>query len=104
MHRALLLTEIVERITSDLDSEGRDGLRALTALARTCRALSEPALDIVWSEALPCHLAPRMNEDLWTVKPHFADFWPPTQTLVGGRCVQSEDRPRADRTCFVSSA
>ncbi|KAJ3553852.1 hypothetical protein NM688_g3399 [Phlebia brevispora] len=58
MHRALYIAEIAEGIAKaclwgcyDLESNLQDaeGRATLYALARTCRALEEPALDALWS-------------------------------------------------------
>ena len=75
MHRALYVAEIVEEIAKaclvgdyDLESNLQDveGRAALFALAQTCHALSEPALDALWSfqHGLP-NLIRTMPSDLW---------------------------------------
>ncbi|KAJ7471651.1 hypothetical protein B0H11DRAFT_2283037 [Mycena galericulata] len=55
MHRALSIAEIVENVCSHLGSRSLDtpGTRpdeskALSALARVCRAFEDPALDMLW--------------------------------------------------------
>ncbi|KAF7791548.1 hypothetical protein EIP86_002564 [Pleurotus ostreatoroseus] len=75
MHRALYVAEIAEEIAKaclignyDLESNLQDveGRAALFALAQTCHALSEPALDALWSfqHGLP-NLIRTMPSDLW---------------------------------------
>ncbi|EIW81769.1 hypothetical protein CONPUDRAFT_164546 [Coniophora puteana RWD-64-598 SS2] len=49
MHRALLVPEIYRIILRFVD-EGLDAEQTLAALARTCHALQDPALDILWEE------------------------------------------------------
>jgi len=53
MHQALLIDEILRHIFSFISE---DGLGPLGALARSCRAWTDPALDLVWiklSSAVP---------------------------------------------------
>lgn len=54
MHRCLSVTEIVSIICAELSAEdtanGHRCLGSLAALARTCRAMQEPALDALWAE------------------------------------------------------
>lgn len=55
MHQCLLLPELARRIVKECilvhDVEAladKEGLRTLNNLSRTCYALSEPALDMMW--------------------------------------------------------
>ena len=53
MHHVLEIQEILSNIFSHYDpypwtAAGRNDLRLLAALARTCRAFKEPALDMLW--------------------------------------------------------
>jgi hypothetical protein len=62
MHRALLIEEIVARIAIEVDR------KTAWALAQTCRAFTEPALDAVWAiTTYPRVLAGLMSEHLWTI-------------------------------------
>jgi hypothetical protein len=45
MHRALLIDELLRQIFSIISE---DGSETLGALARSCRAWTDPALDFVW--------------------------------------------------------
>jgi hypothetical protein len=44
----------------------KDHLSTLVPLTHTCRALSEPALDLIWAEAPLYHLACTISESAWT--------------------------------------
>jgi hypothetical protein len=58
-------------------------------LARTCRAFTETALDIVWEDPPLWELAQRMDESLWTVTPDVMVLFGRQGTyskLVGGYC------------------
>ena len=50
MHRCLLLYEIVVQIAwqSRSQQDEGQGLRDVAAVARTCSALYEPAMDVLW--------------------------------------------------------
>ncbi|EMD38771.1 hypothetical protein CERSUDRAFT_133285, partial [Gelatoporia subvermispora B] len=48
MHKCLHLDEIVNHIVAFLSAGDRDDRVALASLARTCRALQDPALDALW--------------------------------------------------------
>ena len=53
MYHALEIQEILSNIFSHYDpypwtAAGRNDLRLLAALARTCRTFKEPALDMLW--------------------------------------------------------
>ncbi|KAJ7171369.1 hypothetical protein C8R46DRAFT_1088249 [Mycena filopes] len=51
MHQALQIPEILSLILGSLHTRPKsNSIRALAAAARTCRAFSEPALDILWEE------------------------------------------------------
>ena len=80
MHRCWLVPEltvlIAEHCTgpSEFDS---DVLRSLCSLARTCRTLQEPALDLLWYQAdTLAHLIKLLPQELWT--------WEKTNALVSG--------------------
>jgi hypothetical protein len=61
MHPALHIHEIADAVVSL--SQRPD----LASLARTCRWLSEPALDVLWESPQPWDLALRMRPELWAV-------------------------------------
>ena len=64
MHRCLLIPEIARLICSELRNVG--ARKSLAALAQTCLAISEPALDSLWYEIhdiIP--LVKCMPPDLW---------------------------------------
>jgi hypothetical protein len=69
MHKALLISEVVANVCSELVSEHLFDCQypgTLSAFAATCRAISEPALDALWRTQLS--LAPLlrcMAPDLW---------------------------------------
>ena len=75
MHKCLLVSELVHTIaeacTRPHDSEEREegereDLRTLNALARTCRAFLNPALDVMWHrQDTLAHLVKCLPEDLW---------------------------------------
>jgi hypothetical protein len=72
MHRALRIPEIVRAIAGELSQPGPDAAgynpaQSLAALARACRAFSEPALDLLWERPALWNLATLMREELWTV-------------------------------------
>jgi hypothetical protein len=93
MHRALLWSEIVDSIFSFLRAEERTAYDSapaiMTALARTCRALSEPALDIIWEHASLWNLALCMDAEIWDIRKNTSAWSRTGMTLVSGR-VQSE--------------
>jgi hypothetical protein len=68
MHRALLIEEVVFAIINDLDF--RYGRGAVVTLARTCRAFSEPALNVIWARPSLWCLAQLMPRDIWAVNEH----------------------------------
>jgi hypothetical protein len=65
MHPALHIREIAAAIALQVD---RFDKRDLASLARTCRSLSEPALDVLWKAPPAWNLALRMTRELWIVK------------------------------------
>jgi hypothetical protein len=69
MHCALRLEEIYARVVqclaSDMEKDEKEPLAALAALARTCRAFSDLALDIVWQAPPLLALAQRMDHSVW---------------------------------------
>ena len=73
MHRCLLIPELSSQISEyctqlqDVSSAiDRDDLRTLFALARTCRALLTPALDVMWyRQHTLVHLFKCLPGDLW---------------------------------------
>jgi hypothetical protein len=83
MHPAFSIPEIAHAIVqatlSSHDKQCYD-LRYLFALALTCRALCEPALDALWEEPDLWNLARRMSEDIWRIEK--VDVKPELQTLV----------------------
>jgi hypothetical protein len=93
MHRALLWSEIVDSIFSFLRAEDRTAYESapaiMTALARTCRALSEPALDIIWEYASPWNLARCMDTEIWNIRETTSARGRNGMTLVSGH-VQLE--------------
>jgi hypothetical protein len=65
MHRALHIQEVVAAIIGHVQSQRCNP--TLAALARTCYAFTELALDALWEQPLPWYLAMTMSEDLWTI-------------------------------------
>jgi hypothetical protein len=66
MHRALSIEEIVAHIANGADTQSK------WALARTCRAFTEPALDAVWAIATTPRVLARLtalafinSENMW---------------------------------------
>jgi len=54
VHRAITIPELIQLIVSEIpldhgESWSRSDFPTLVALALTCRAFREPALDIIWS-------------------------------------------------------
>jgi hypothetical protein len=72
MSRALLIPEIALAVVQELGSSGEGeqppAKAVLIALARTCRALSEPALDVLWAEPQLWDLAVLMPADIWKIE------------------------------------
>ena len=75
MHKCWLVPELTIRIaeecrsTAEFVSKTRreEGQHTLYALARTCRALQEPALDALWYQVdTLAHLVKCLPDDLWT--------------------------------------
>jgi hypothetical protein len=64
MHRFFLVEELVSAVLQFL---GQDGQGSLAAVAYSCRALSDMALDELWVEAEFWDLAKTMRADLWEV-------------------------------------
>ena len=79
MHPCLLVAEVMGRIAEESTSPRStgpqdDGLRTLYALARTCRAFLEPALDSLWYEQYTLmHAVKCLPGELWTRVP--VDMW-----------------------------
>ena len=79
MHRCLLINELVARIAqacvpdilnASTADDRKPDRRTVYALARTCRAFHEPALDVIWSYQYGLdHLLACMPDDLWE------EFW-----------------------------
>jgi hypothetical protein len=95
MHHALHIPEVVAFVILHVKSRRRrrQGDSNLAALARTCHAFSDPALDALWEEPPLWHLARTMSERLWTtdiscyvlnVQPLYVDV-APLHTLVSTR-------------------
>jgi hypothetical protein len=71
MHRSLLISEVVVKICQELayPCHGILFFGSLAGFATTCRAISEPALDVLWHEQ--SSLAPLlrcMPSDLWEAR------------------------------------
>lgn len=69
MNRCLQAPEILRLICDELPTDGRDARQRLLAVALSCRALLEPALDRLWHtvstfEILRCTLP----SDVWKVE------------------------------------
>jgi hypothetical protein len=64
MHRMFLVKELVSAVLQFLEEDGKG---SLAAVACSCRALSDMALDELWAEADFWDLAQTMREDLWEV-------------------------------------
>jgi hypothetical protein len=100
MHRAFLIREIAEAIVRELHLL-QTRLSDVLALAKTCRALSEPALDIIWAHPPLNALARRMSPRIWETP---KEPWSPrhplrrraTLPLVGAN-ARSSNREQADR-------
>lgn len=78
MHHCLYVEELVSRIAEACapayntpqadDARGIPGLGTLRALAQTCRALQEPALNVLWyHKAGLHHFIQCMPEDAWEI-------------------------------------
>ncbi|KAJ7478736.1 hypothetical protein B0H11DRAFT_2424232 [Mycena galericulata] len=73
MHRGLRILEIVDMICAQAGAEGllplpKGSARDLSALARTCTALCNPALDVLWrSQDTIVNLLRCMPSDLWEI-------------------------------------
>jgi hypothetical protein len=67
MHRALLIEDIAKAILLALPSRD-ERLKDLASLARSCRVLSEPALDMLWESASVWNVAQTMAEGCWQVE------------------------------------
>ena len=69
MHQCWLIAEFAIRIVDCVATDDKGGRSALHALATTCRALQEPALDFLWyKQNTLSHLIRCLPEDLWAVK------------------------------------
>lgn len=69
MHHCLRIAEIVTMIMNYLIEDGARGAREVLSLMKTCKALYEPSLDILWRD-LDC-LAPLfmcLSKDVWKIK------------------------------------
>ncbi|KAJ7753606.1 hypothetical protein DFH07DRAFT_1061404 [Mycena maculata] len=71
MHRGLLIPEIVDLIVAELRPTGRnlgqDERKDFAALARTCKAFQDPALNLLWSEQYTLiNLLKTLPPHLWT--------------------------------------
>jgi hypothetical protein len=118
MHKALLISEVVANVSSELVSEHLlydcQYPGTLAAFAATCRAISEPALDALWCTQLS--LAPLlrcMAPDLWegrgegnaatSLVRHFSlgstlDF---THLLFASSIYEGQLSPQTGRDCRV---
>jgi hypothetical protein len=67
MHPALHLVEVVSAIVGHLRPAPWQDSHTLAALARSCRVLSDPALDALWAEPPIWHLARQMSNDVWVI-------------------------------------
>ncbi|RDB21734.1 hypothetical protein Hypma_010795 [Hypsizygus marmoreus] len=68
MHRCLYISEILSLVCDNVLEENgyTPGLRTLAGVARTCRAFSDPALDLLWrSRSSIAPLIRVMPDDLW---------------------------------------
>jgi hypothetical protein len=66
MHDCLHVSEIIRIICDELYLAGLEG--SLARLARTCRVIQDPALDVLWNEL--CDLTPLlkcMPTDAWDI-------------------------------------
>jgi hypothetical protein len=70
MHHALYIPEVVALIILYVKPRHRrrQGDSNLAALARTCHAFSDPALDELWEEPSLWYLAKTMSENLWRIE------------------------------------
>ncbi|KAJ7471630.1 hypothetical protein B0H11DRAFT_1811909 [Mycena galericulata] len=80
MHRALRILEIVDMVCAQAGAEGllplpEGSARDLSALARTCTTLCNPALDVLWrSQDTIVNLLRCMPSDLWEIFPKSAIY------------------------------
>jgi hypothetical protein len=80
MHRAWLVTELRHAIIAE--AAGRGGLEApprptLAALARTCRLLSDVALDLLWRHLPDLYILARcLPESLWYIEERAFPLFP----------------------------
>ncbi|KAJ7060516.1 hypothetical protein C8F01DRAFT_195809 [Mycena amicta] len=72
MHRALLISEILDIVLSQFDTEGPGpeiGRLSLIALVKTCKAFTEPALDALWRDQYTLNNVLRcLPPDAWSVE------------------------------------
>jgi hypothetical protein len=99
MHRALLIREIADAVVRELHLL-QTRLSDVLALAKTCRALSEPALDIIWAHPPLDALARRMSPRIWETP---KEPWNPRHPLrrranlpLVGADARSSNRKQAD--------
>ena len=79
MHHCLLVAELAQRVAEACAPDYKSiptnkpfrrpiGFNTLCALARTCRALQDPALDVIWYHQRGLeHLIDLLPEDVWEV-------------------------------------
>lgn len=66
MHPALCIPEIVEIVCAELEELDPWAQKDFAALARTCKAFQEPALDILWrKQDTLAHLVKCLPSDMW---------------------------------------
>jgi hypothetical protein len=94
MHRALLVDEIAAAIVREVVLNLGASKWELTSLARTCRSLSEPALDVLWESPLLWNLAQCMNADIWTIC--LVEHYQAVSNGYGERLVRHELYSRSD--------
>jgi hypothetical protein len=76
MHRALHIREVIGAVVDYLDQ------KSLASLSRTCRAFSEPALDVLWSRPSLTDLARYMPESSWEIVKAPSEKEPKRRSIV----------------------
>jgi hypothetical protein len=108
MHRALLVDDIVKAILVALPSHD-ERIRDLAALARSCRVLSEPALDMLWESVSVWQVAQTMTEECWHIEKNLRTITAEGEGHAEDASESSEEEevwtlvrttPRSYRQCY----
>jgi hypothetical protein len=73
MHRAMYIGDVATSVARELK---HCPVQNLVALACTCRALSEPALDVVWRYQTLWRLVRCIRKEIWTITPYDPNLEP----------------------------